>query len=146
QEVEFALLRINAAVGENHFDAADILLGDATVGQLGEVAVAQAETNPDRIALVDRGQQAVGAGRDQVAFGLHGAAGGAADRGGDRGPRQVQFGLVQRGLGDGIVRGGVVVFLLADRLGFDQAFQAVHFAAGLLGLGLGVGQRDLVGR
>jgi hypothetical protein len=146
EEVDPARLFIDAAVGQHQLDALDVLRGDAAAGEAGEVALAEREADPDRVGLVDRGQQAVAAGDDQVAFRLRCAAGGAGDRRGDRRPRQVQFGLAQRGLGQRVGRQRVVVVLARDRLGLGQPLQTVRLARRLLGLGLGFGQRDLVGR
>jgi hypothetical protein len=144
EEIQLAWFAVNRAIGLHQFYAADIFGGNAAVGKFGEVAFAQAEAHPHRVQLVNGGQQAVAADRDQVAFRLGGAAGGAGDRRGDRGPRQVKFGLAQSRLCDGVVRGSVVVFLLADRLRFDQAFQALRLAAGLLGLGAGFAEGDFI--
>ena len=145
QEIEFAGLGVNFAIRQNQLDAGDALGCQAAIRKLGEIAFAKTEADPQRIHLVNRGQQAVSANADQIALRLGGTSGGAADRRGDRRPRQVQFGLAQYRLGNGIGRNGIVVIFLADCLAVDQRFQAVHFTRCLLGLGLGIGQGDFIG-
>ena len=54
--------------------------------------------------------------------------------------------MAQRGLGHGVGRGHVVVFLLADRLAGQQALEAGFLARRLVGLGASLGEGVLVGR
>ena len=143
EEIEPPVPRVGGAVRQHQFHALDRIGRQAPAGEARGVAFRQAEAHPDRIVLVDRRQQ-IGAGGDEVAFGLRRAPRNTGHRRGDDGIGKIEFGLLQGRLGDGIGRRGVVVFLAADRLLGRQRLQPEGLAGRLLGLGAGIGQGDAV--
>ena len=52
EEIELARLWVNRAVGQHQFDAIDVLVGDTAASELGQIAVTETETDPDRVTLV----------------------------------------------------------------------------------------------
>ncbi len=106
------------------------------------------EANPDRVGLRDRGEQAPGSGSDQVSdLGL-GESDDAVERRSDvrvpeveRGGQFRRAGGLEAGFGGLFVGEGVVVFLLAHRVGFRQWFETGFLQLRIVELGLG--RRDL---
>ena len=84
QEIQLARIRINLAIRQDQLNTGHVLARQAAVRELGQIAFTKAEADPQRIHLVNRGQQAIGTDADQVAFRLGSTAGCAADRGQSR--------------------------------------------------------------
>ena len=81
QEIDLAALFVSLAIGHDQLDALDVLLLHAARRGIWQGRFhAEAEAHPDRVGLVNRGEQAVG-GRYQVAIRFDGPAGGAGNRG-----------------------------------------------------------------
>jgi hypothetical protein len=124
------------------------------------VGLGEAEAHPDRVQLVDRGEEAArGVGGDEAADRALRAPGDAGDRRRHLRVRQVEarlahlrVGLLHAGAAELLGGQRVVVFLLAHRLVGDQAAKPRLVARRLGELrallrerGFGFGQRHLVG-
>ena len=111
-----------------------------------DVQIALDENNSRLEAVLAALREAGIADADQIAFGLDGASRNAADWRGHRGPREVQAGLLQIGLRDGIRRNRIVMFSLADGLMREQPLQPDGFPRRLLCLCLCIRQRVFIRR